>query len=324
MTLLPFQKPGGPDLYTNQRDAFRGARLRSLEDYSNCPRWRWDEVYDITGKMLPGDLTILGALTGNGKTAYLLSQLDYLSGLEHPVLYAPLELDPAQMYRQWAAWRLGYPWETVARNAWGELEAGAQDKLLACLSTLYLKWVYFAPERRITLASLKGWLGEVCGLHRGPRASEPLPVVIIDHFHRMSLASGSDGYRLAATDAARALKDMAREYGVHVVAAAQLNRVASNAVLDRYMPPRLERLKETAGLAEEADVVLMLSRAMKRDIDTVTLKDIQSGHRSEREIEEPGIMQVTNRKHRLADSARDRTVRLKVDRGRVLSPWETP
>ena len=70
-------------------------------------------------------------------------------------------------------------------------------------------------------------------------------------------------------------------------------------------------------MAEEADVVLMLSRALKGDIDAAAMKLVHLGLKSERDFEEPNVMLVTCRKHRLRDSARDRTVRLAVDCGRV-------
>lgn len=290
-------------------DQVADAHAYSGLDFRNEPRWRWRSLDALVERLLPGDLWILGALTANGKTSFLLSQADYLASQNVPVLYVPLELDPMQVRRQWAAWRCGYPWEIVARNGWDDLPFGAfqrhKDELLA----QHANGVHFPPDRRVTVDALERWIA--WGVEHAK-----VRCVIVDHFHRMQLGDG-EGFRVRATEAARALKDVAREYHVALLVAAQLNRMHSNAVLDRCVPPRLERLKETAGLSEEADVVLMLSRALRRDADLSDLKKFQVGHASERELEEPNVMLVTCRKHRRRDAARDETVRLIVRDGRV-------
>lgn len=302
-------RPNQPHPLVLASDQVADAAAYSNLDFRREPRWRWRELDNLVERLLPGDLWILGALVGNGKTAFLLSQADALASQGCPVLYVPLELDPMQVRRQWAAWKCGYPWETVARNGWDDLPFGAfqrhKDELLA----QHNNGVHFPPDRRITVDALDHWVK--WGVeHANVRC------VIVDHFHRMSLGGG-EGFRISATEAARSLKDMAREYHVALLVAAQLNRMHANAVLDRCIPPRLERLKETSGLAEEADVVLMLSRSLRRDADLNDLKRFQVGHASERELEEPEVMLVTCRKHRRRDAARDHTIRLKVVNGRV-------
>lgn len=308
MTELPFRKPGDalPHPKVLASDQIAEALAYSQRDFSNAPRWRFHDLHVLTERMLPGDLIVLGALVGNGKTAFLMSQTSYLATQGVPVLYVPLELDPHQMRRQWAAWEAGIPWQTVARNEWDELPESAAERFDEALNKQFSSNLHFPPDRRVSMKKLGSWVQWAVGQFG-------VQVVVIDHFHRMNHL-GND-YRLAASEAVRDLKDIAREQQVVVLCAAQLNRLANT--LDRYMPPRLERLKETSALAEEADCVLMLSRMLKSDIDAAALKSITLGLKSERDYEEPGVMAVTCRKHRLRDSARDRTIKLAVENGRV-------
>jgi hypothetical protein len=291
-------------------------------DYSDAPRWRWPDLYDLTGPMLPGDLIVVGAYTGNGKTALMLSQLDHLATAGYAVLYAPLELDPRQMRAQWAAWQLGYAWDAIARGAWNELPVGARDRMIERFKDQLAEEIHFAPDRRLTLDGLRGWIEDVQShLTAGKRM---IGAVIVDHFHRMNHGADGNSYRLSISDGARALKDLAREYSVPVICTAQLNRSGAQAVFDRYFPAHLDRLKETSALSEEADVVLMLSRRLRENLGSDDVKAVQSGHKTIRDFEEPGVMQVTIRKHRLDDRSRDRTALLQVVDGRVVDRYLTP
>ena len=141
--------------------------------------------------------------------------------------------------------------------------------------------------------------------------------VIVDHFHRMDVGGASSNYRVQVTEVARALKDMAREFAIPVIALAQLNQDPNP--LDRYFPPLLKRLKESAGLGEEADTVLMLSRRLKQELDADVTASIRSGHADVRDYEERNVMVVTCRKSRLTDEPRDKSVRLGVDGGKITN-----
>jgi hypothetical protein len=149
---------------------------------------------------------------------------------------------------------------------------------------------------------------------------------MLDHLHRMDFGADGPNYRVGVTEAVRRLKDLARELEVVLIAAAQLNRNASDPI-DAYTAPQLGRLKESAGIAEEADVALMLSRALKADLPEKWTYKLRVGQLTERDIAEPGVMVVTCRKHRLDDSAFNRAVRLQVVGGRLENAapaWRRP
>src|SRR6185312_6956436 len=95
--------------------------------------------------------------------------------------------------------------------------------------------VHFPPDRRVTLSALAEWT-------RWGVEEVGAKVVVVDHFHRMDLRSPTD-FRVQVTDAIRAMKDLARQYRVALVATSQLND--DGDPFDRYFPPLLRRLKES-------------------------------------------------------------------------------
>lgn len=281
---------------------------RGQMDLSDAPRWSWHALDHLVGPMLFGEFWIVGGLYGNGKTSFLLSQLDAFAQARTPVLYLPLEVEPETMRRRWAAWELQLDWVHVARNEWHELPSGSQERHeRMMIDQAKSGLVQFPPERRLTLAGVGNWI-------RWGVREFGAKVIFLDHFHRLDFGSGEQ-YRIAVTEAARAIKDLAVAHHVVVLAAAQLNQHEADP-LDRYFPPTLRRLKESSGLAEEPDTVLMLSRRLRSAVSKTDMRDIRMGFKSDRDFAEPKVMAVTCRKHRLNDAvAGDRTVLLQVESG---------
>src|ERR1700675_3566491 len=99
---LPFRDPKKPAKPSpsslSVEQLAEGAAFRDL-DMTDVPRWRWQALHRVMGPMMPGDLIVVGAMTGNVKTSFLLSQLArWASG--YNVLYVPLELDPWECRQQ--------------------------------------------------------------------------------------------------------------------------------------------------------------------------------------------------------------------------------
>lgn len=287
------------------------ARALLTRDVSRAPRWMWRELDGLVGAMMPGDLVVCGSLMGNGKSTLLMSQMDAFAACRIPTLYIPLEVDPAVNRLRWAAWKLGLNVVHVIRQEWAALPEGAREAVDYALEEQEQDpFVHFAPPKRMTLPSMIQWC-------RWAREEFGAEVIMLDHLHRMDFGGTAAGHRVAVTEAVRQLKDMARDLGVVLIAAAQLNR--TNDALDRYIPPGLSRLKESAGIAEEADVVLMLSRRLRSDLPEAWEKRLRLGEVNENDLAEPGTMLVTCRKHRLDGAALDHGVALEVVNGRLQS-----
>lgn len=296
------------------------ARARALlsRDVSQAPRWAWRDVDALTGPMMPGELVTVGARTNNGKSTLLMSQMDAFAAAKTSVLYVPLEIDPEVNRLRWAAWKLQLDVRYAIQQNWSKLPEGAQEAIDGVIEEQeHDPHINFVDDRRVTMSNLFA----AC---RQGREESDCKVIMLDHFHRMEFGDAKN-HRVNATEVARDLKDMARELGVVMVAAGQLNQ--SSDPLDKAIPPQLSRLKETAGLAEESDVVLMLSRRPKHDLPQHWRNDLMLSRINERDLIEPGVMVVTCRKHRLDDDAIDKSVFVTVFNGRLqdrLRPGEMP
>ena len=285
------------------------AKALTERDLSDAPRWAFRDLDAMLGKMMPTHLMVVGAMSGNGKSTLLMSQAQAFAAEDVQVLYVPLEVEPEVCRIQWACTRLDLSFAPVLRHDWHLLPEGAREAVnLALDEQEAVPGVHFATPKRMDMAQLRHWC-EWGVREFGCR------VVMLDHFHRLTFGRSGGDFRIAATEGARELKDLARDLNVVMVVGAQLNR--TNDPLDPYIAPTPARLKETAALHEEADVVVMLSRGLNRSLPDKWMQRLRLGSLTEKDIAEPHAMIATCRKHRQDDTARDRRVKLHVSGGRV-------
>lgn len=290
-------------------------------DVSNCLRWSFRHLDALVGQMMPGDFVVVGGLPGGGKSSLLLSQIDAMDAAKQPVLYLPLEVPPKVCRLRWAAWKLNLDVRHVIRQEWGKLPKGSLELVRALLREQREDSViHFVPTARPDIDTLRRWVRWGVS-HAGARA------IVIDHLHRLDVlpTAGGGDYRVGLTETVRELVDLGRSLGLVVIGSAHLNR--DRDPLDALRPAQMARLKETAAIAEEADVGLMLSKALKPDdqLPEKWERELKLGRINESQLAVPGVMCATCRKHRLDNFAVDKTVRLQVVNGRVedlLSQWE--
>jgi hypothetical protein len=293
------------------------ARLQTEEarevlsrDTSRSPRWSWPSLDRLQGPMMPGEFHVVGALMGNGKSAFLMSQMDAFARRGVGVLYIPLEIDPKLCRIRWAAWQCQLDPVAVLRGEWHHLPPDARERVEAALAEIERQpHVHFVPEKRITLASIEKWM-------RRAKGEVGVEVVMIDHLHRLSIGDHAAQIRVHLSETVRSIVDLTRDLELVTIAAAQLNR--NNDLFDAYTPPSRDRLKESAAIGEEAWTITMLSRRFRPD---VTAEEFQMAKRGIKEIAalaDVGIMQVTNRKDRMAGAAIDKSVLLEVRNGVVV------
>lgn len=294
---------GAGEIAAKQRDA---ALARGALDFSAAPTWPWHGLHDLAGPLLPGDLWVLGARPGCGKTTFLLSVIDHLTVLERPWLYVGMEMGPDQLRRKWAAHRLGLDAKCVLRNNWPALPPGAREQIDADVTTQTSDLVHlahFSDARRVSASQLRVTIefAQTWGCK----------TIIVDHLHRMQFGTDAGSLTHEMGEAVRSLKEHAIKLGIVVILAAELNRPERELLAD-YVPPPLSSLKQTGALEEEADAVLLLHKTLRRSVTAGELKEVRQGLKSVTEVIEPNIMAVRVGKHRLDGAAVDKTVWLTV------------
>ncbi|MBT9516526.1 MAG: replicative DNA helicase [Methyloversatilis discipulorum] len=199
----------------------------------------------LTGGFEPGQLIILAARPGVGKTALALGIADQAARADRTVLFMSLEMPARELSMRVMAQRSGvsvHAMRTGTRNDdhWSALtrvsgEAARQRLFIDDRGGIGLAYVRARAKR----------LARKHGLH----------LIVVDYIGLMRGEGQNRAQELGSIS--RGLKALAKELAVPIIACAQLNRAVESRS-DRR--PQLHDLRDSGEIEQDADIVLMLDR----------------------------------------------------------------
>jgi replicative DNA helicase len=199
----------------------------------------------LTGGFEPGQLIILAARPGVGKTALALAIADQAARAGSAALFCSLEMPKRELAMRVMSQRTG-----VSVHA---MRAGTRDEshwsALTRVSAEAAKDPLFIDDKpAITLAYLRA---------RAKRLArkQGLQLIVVDYIGLMRGEGQNRTQELGSIS--RGLKALAKELQVPVLACAQLNRAVESRN-DRR--PQLHDLRDSGEIEQDADIVLMLHR----------------------------------------------------------------
>jgi replicative DNA helicase len=201
-----------------------------------------------------GEMTILAARPSVGKTAMLCQWARYAAGDGKRVLLCSLEMTRARVMERLLAADAGVDLMAIRAglpgagpNIWGKIaNAGA------VLSELPLS-IDDAAGR--TISSIKGAAVRYGNKQKG------IDLLAIDYLGLMRTPGRQQSSYERVTELSGDLKALARELHVPVLVAAQLNRASAR----ENRAPRLDDLRDSGSVEQDADAVLFLHRAPRED-----------------------------------------------------------
>lgn len=205
----------------------------------------------------PGDLYILAARPGIGKTACALnvainvaSQDDGANG----VLFCSLEMPKEQL----AARALASDARVDMSNIRGALLSRENWTMItesAIRLSRYPFWIDDSPG--MSLSELRSKARSIKADQE--REKKKLALVVIDYLQLMRGRSGAGSREQEVSELSRGLKEIAKELGVPVMALSQLNRAVEtrNAKNKR---PQLSDLRESGAIEQDADTIIFIYR----------------------------------------------------------------
>lgn len=311
-----------PTAYNLAQQQLVTATTERAEHYEAFPMPHWPDVASLTGPLLPGQLWVIGARTGQGKTTFLLNMVNGLltkaSGFAR-VVYFCTETSAAELRCVWAAQRLGYAVDAVLENRWADCThtlSGPEALTALTQELVYLsspevsQAIVFVDVPRLNLENLAPAIKEYV-------MEEGYGIVVIDHIHRYAVKDANT-VTAELSEAVRKIKGSATSHRFTALLAAQINRPSERTPTAEFLAPPLAALKQSGALEEEANIVLLLHRARKADVTHEQIRAVVEGRKDAKDLIEPGIMCVSVGKHRTRNHNVGRTARLRVDRaGRI-------
>jgi len=204
----------------------------------------------MTSGLNNSDLIILAARPAMGKTAFALNLALNAGKEKKNVLVFSLEMPVQQLYQRLLSIESGIS-QNKLKNAY--LEEQDWEKLTIATGILSNSNIFVADLPHTNVLEIRSYA-------RKMKSQNQLDLIIIDYLQLIN-GSGRGGSEFnrqqEISDISRALKGLARELDVPVIALSQLSRAVESRVDKR---PMLSDLRESGAIEQDADIVAFLYR----------------------------------------------------------------
>jgi replicative DNA helicase len=197
----------------------------------------------ITGGLEPGDLVVIAARPGMGKSALLVSIADYTSEQVSTAVFSA-EMPAQQPMRRAVAHRAGVSQHVLRRAE--KLTDEDWAVITPALGSIAERRLWIDDTALLRLSHIRA---ECLAL----KARHGLGLVMVDYVQLVK-GHGNNRYE-ELRDVAYGLKAMAKDMGVPIVVLAQLNRLVESRDKKR---PQLSDLRDSGAIEESADIVGLL------------------------------------------------------------------
>ncbi|HLA84321.1 MAG TPA: DnaB-like helicase C-terminal domain-containing protein [Thermoguttaceae bacterium] len=199
---------------------------------------------DDQGGLFPGELTILAARPGNGKTSLALQVAEHNAARGRLVYFASLEMSAVELSTRLACAQSGVSNRLVRI---GRLTGNDTAALAQAFNSQSQSNLEIHDRASLTVAGIRREIRK--------RKKRGLALAIVDYLQLIQPEDRKLPREQQVARMVRSLKEIAREYDVPVLCLCQLNRQ-----VDGDETPRLHHLRESGSIEQDADVVLFLSR----------------------------------------------------------------
>lgn len=214
----------------------------------------------LTGGFQPGSLNIVAARPSVGKTAFALNIAQYAAvENEVPVLIFSLEMPAEQLaVRMLSA---GAEVNIKELQLTRKVRSDQWTNLTNAVAKLSRAPIHIDDSSMLTTLELRSRCRRFFSKHK-----EKLSLVIVDYLQLMETHSKrADNRQQEVSDISRALKGIAREFEVPVIALSQLSREVEKRGKDKR--PVLSDLRDSGAIEQDADLVAFLYRQDYQEAD---------------------------------------------------------
>lgn len=206
----------------------------------------------VTSGWQPSDLVIIAARPGMGKTAFVVSALRNAAiDFQKPVAIFSLEMSSVQLVNRLISAEAELESEKIKR---GDLEEYEWEQLMHKTSRLSEAPIFIDDTPGLSILELRAKA-------RRLKAQHDIQLLVIDYLQLMTgdTSKNQGGNReQEIASISRALKGIAKELNVPVIALSQLSRAVETRGGDKK--PQLSDLRESGSIEQDADMVIFLYR----------------------------------------------------------------
>ena len=220
------------------------------------------DLDDLTDGLHNGELTVIGARPGVGKTTFSLQLAENIARKGKNVCYVSLEMSEIQMIQKLLSLRTGVNSRKIRNGDMTE-----DEKMLVGTECMKLGELNF---KLITKAST---IQQIEISARRLKNQNKIDLLIIDYLQLLRNNGKFNSREQEVADISRTLKLLSLELDIPIIALCQLNRNASKQA------PTLADIRESGSIEQDADnVIFLYQENQENDIVTVDLQKQRAGN----------------------------------------------
>ena len=213
----------------------------------------------LIGGLTPGDLLIVAARPGCGKTAFALNMVNSLLDNEQTsgCLFFSLEMSTEPVIMRLLANRAAVRHDLLRAGRFPDKQDEDYLKVSDAALSMADSGLFIDETQGLTVSEIRSRIRRVCREVEN-RCKMPLKAVFVDYLQLIHTDSRRKRYENRATEiseVSRTLKVIAKEFNVAVIAMSQLNR-SIEARADKT--PMLSDLRESGSIEQDADIIMFL------------------------------------------------------------------
>jgi replicative DNA helicase len=210
---------------------------------------------ELTNGLHPGQLVIIAARPALGKSTFALD-IARAAAIRHhmPTIFFSLEMGRSEIAMRLMAAEATIPLQSMRK---GTLHGDDWTKIAATRGRINDAPLYIDDSPNMSLVEIRA----KC---RRLNQKIGLKLVVIDYLQLMTSGKRVESRQQEVSEFSRALKLLAKELRVPVIALSQLNRGPEQRADKR---PALSDLRESGSIEQDADVVILLHRDSAYDRD---------------------------------------------------------
>jgi replicative DNA helicase len=247
------------------------------------------DLDDLTSGLQPGNLIVIAARPGVGKSSLAMNMARNVSVDEHPVAVFSLEMSRYEIGMRLLCAEARVPWDRIRSK-----RVGPQDwsNVVHAAEILHDAPLHIVDAGNVNIVDIRAKARRMRTSRKG------LSLIIVDYMQLMTSpnARRPDNRQQEVAEISRSLKLLAKELHIPVVALSQLNRNPETRADKR---PQLSDLRESGAIEQDSDVVMFIHRddsdpEKKREAELIIAKHRNGPTGSVRLNFEPALTQFRN------------------------------
>lgn len=210
----------------------------------------------LIGGFFPGELTVIGARPGTGKSAFALNIAISAATSGKHVCFCSAEMSDLQLGQRVLSHASRVDGMKIRRGDVSAVELDTIAKSASDYASLPISFLFsvYTVEDLISM------------VRERIKSGEPTDMLVVDYLQFMGTKRRFESERLRVSYISAELKRMSKEYDIPVIALAQLRRT------DKL--PSMQDLKESGGIEQDADGIILMHMPKSEEDDAVREKDV--------------------------------------------------